>query len=62
MLQKYVYSYKYMQDWKKISEKSLLEQEDFYSDLNMEDTTDAGYRYTKRVPEVSLPPSITTIT
>ena len=51
-----------MQDWKKISEKSLLEKEDFYSDLNMEDTTDAGYRYTKRVPEVSLPPSITTIT
>ena len=30
-----------MNDWKKFNETLLLENEDFYSHLNMEDITDA---------------------
>ena len=49
LLQKGVYSYEYMDDWEKINEISLPENEDFYSHLNMEDITDAGYAHAKRV-------------
>ena len=38
-----------MDDWKKFSETSLLEKEDFYSHLNMEDITDVDYTHTKLV-------------
>ena len=38
-----------MDDWEKISETSLLEKEDFYSHLNMEDITDADYVHAKRI-------------
>ena len=37
-----------MDDWEKCNDTSLPEK-DFYSDLNMEDITDAGYAYAKRV-------------
>ena len=33
----------------KTNETSLPEKEDFYSNLDMGDITDAGYAYTKRV-------------
>ena len=36
-----------MDDWKKINETSLTKKEDFYSHLNMEDITDAGYAHAK---------------
>ena len=36
-----VYSYEYMNDWEKFNETSLPEKEGFYSNLNMEDITDA---------------------
>ena len=39
--------YEYMDDWKKFNETSLPEKEDFYSQLNMEDITDADYAYSK---------------
>ena len=45
---KNVYPYEYMDDWEKVSE-TLPDQEDFYSHLNIEDITDAGYTHTKRV-------------
>ena len=48
MLRKGVYPYKYMDVWKKINEASLPEKEDFYSDLNMEDITDADYIHAKK--------------
>ena len=32
-----------MDDWKKFNETSLPEKEDFHSQFNMEDITDAGY-------------------
>ena len=38
-----------MDDWKKFSEISLPEKEDFYSQLTMEDITKADYTHRKRV-------------
>ena len=38
-----------MDDWKKSNETSLPEKEDFYSDIKLEDITDADYAYGKRV-------------
>ena len=38
-----------MNDCEKFNETSLPETEDFYSHLNMEDITDAGYVNTKKV-------------
>ena len=38
-----------MDDWRKLNETSLLEKDDFYSYLNMEDITDADYVHTKKV-------------
>ena len=48
-MRKGVYPYEYMDDWEKLNETSLPEKEDFYSDLNMEDITDANYAHAKRV-------------
>ena len=38
----------YMDDYEKFNETSLLEKEDFYSCLNMEDITDSDYTHAKR--------------
>ena len=38
-----------MDHWEKFNETSLAEKEDFYSQLNMEDITDADYTDAKRV-------------
>ena len=38
-----------MDGWENLSEKPLLEKEDFYSGLNMEDITDADNTHAKRV-------------
>ena len=38
-----------MGDWEKFNETFLPEEEDFYSNLNMEDITDADYAHEKRV-------------
>ena len=43
LLRKDVYPYKYMDEWEKFNETSLAEKEEFYSQLNMEDITDAYY-------------------
>ena len=48
-MQKGVYPYEYRDDWEKFNETSLPEKENFYSDLNMKDITDADYAHTKRV-------------
>ena len=39
--------YEYMYNWKKLDQMSLTEKEDFYSHLNVEDSTDADYMHTK---------------
>ena len=38
-----------MDDWKKFNETSMLENEEFYSNLNMEDITNADDMHAKRV-------------
>ena len=42
LLRKGVYPYGYMDDWEKFNELSILEKEEFYSNLNIEDVTDAN--------------------
>ena len=49
MLQEGVYPYEYMNDCEKFNGISLIEKEDFYSHLNMEDITDVDYTHAKRV-------------
>ena len=41
MLKKGVYPYKYIDSWKRFNETLLPNKEDFYSNLNMEDITNA---------------------
>ena len=48
-MQKGVYPYEYMDEWEKFNETSLPKTENFYSHVNMEDITDAGYVHAKRV-------------
>ena len=43
LLRKGVYPYKYMDEWKIFNETSLPQKYDFYSNLNMQNTTDVGY-------------------
>ena len=49
LLRKGVYSYEYKDDWEKFNETALPEKEEFYSNLNMEENTDADYMHAKRV-------------
>ena len=42
-----VYPYEYMDDLEKFNETTLPEKEEFYSNLNMEDITDADYMHGK---------------
>ena len=44
-----VYPYEYMDDWEKFNETKLPEKEEFYSNPNLEDITDADYMHVKRV-------------
>ena len=48
LLRKGVYLYEYMGDWENFNETKLLEKEELYSKLNLEDITDADYMYPKR--------------
>ena len=48
MLQKGLYPYEYMHDWEKLNETLLLEKEDSYSHLNIEDIIDTNYPHAKR--------------
>ena len=50
LLQKCLYPYEYIDDWKKFNEVSLPEKKkDFYRHLDTEDITDADYVHPKRV-------------
>ena len=49
LLKKSVYPHEYMDNWEKFNETTLSEKEDFYSNLNPEDITDADYMHAKRV-------------
>ena len=45
LLRKGVYPYEYMDNWERFNETSLPSKESFYSNLNMEDIDDIGYRH-----------------
>ena len=49
LLRKRVCPYEYMDDWEKFNETTLPEEEEFYSNLNLENITDADYMHAKRV-------------
>ena len=49
LLRKGAYLYEYMKHYQKFNETRLPEKEEFYSNLNMEDVTDANYMHAKRV-------------
>ena len=49
LLRKGLFPYEYMDGWEKFNETILPEKEDIYSNLNMEDITDADYMHAKRV-------------
>ena len=49
LLRKGTYPYEYMDDWERFDETTLPEKEEFYSNLNMEEITDADYMYGKKV-------------
>ena len=44
-----VYLYEYIDEWQKFNETSPPEKEEFYSNLNIQDITDADYMHAKRV-------------
>ena len=52
LLRKGVYLYEYMDEWTKFNETTSPKNEEFYSNLNMEDITDEDYIYPKRVCKV----------
>ena len=49
LLWKGVYPYEYMDSWLRFNKTSLPDKEVFYSNLHMEDITDADHRHAKRV-------------
>ena len=49
MLRKGIYPYENTDDWAKLNETSLPQKEEFYSNLSMEDITDADYAQAKIV-------------
>ena len=48
-LRKGLYSYRYMDEWEKFNEKTLIENEEFYSNLYMEAITDSDYIHAKKI-------------
>ena len=49
LLRKGVYSYEYMDSWKRFKEESLPGKESFYSELNKEHITDEDYAHAQKV-------------
>ena len=49
LLRKGVYPYEYMDSWERFNETSLPSKKEFYSNLNMEDIDDIGYRHGNNV-------------
>ena len=49
VLRKGVYLNEYNDEWEKFNETTLPEKEELYSNLNMEDISDADYMHAKRV-------------
>ena len=43
------YPYEYMDEWEKTNETLLHKKGEFYSNLNMDDISDANYLHVKRI-------------
>ena len=43
------YPYEYMNEWEKTNETSSRKKGEFYSNLNMDDISDANYLHLKRI-------------
>ena len=48
LLRKGIYPYEYMNTWERFDEVLLLNKEDFYSSLNIENITDTDYEHAKK--------------
>ena len=51
LLRKGIYHYEYMDSWERFDENTILPKEDFYSELNLEGTSDADYEHVIKVWE-----------
>ena len=49
LLRKGIYSYEYIDIWERFDETSLLDEEGFFSSLNMKKITSVDYRHAKKV-------------
>ena len=49
LLRKGIYPYEYMDDWNRFDEEKLPKKSDFYSSLNMEETSGIDYRHAEKV-------------
>ena len=49
LLRKGVYPYEYMDSWERFNETSLPPKESFYSELNLEDSSDEDYLHAQKV-------------
>ena len=49
LLRRGAYPYECMNDWEKVNEKLLLEKEEFYSNLNIENIINSDYNHAKRI-------------
>lgn len=49
MLQKNIYPYEYLDSWQRFNETSFPDKNEFYSNLTMENITDANYKHARIV-------------
>ena len=52
LLRKVVYSYEYMDKWKRFKDDKLPDKESFYSELNNEHITDDDYAHAQKVCDI----------
>ena len=52
MLQKVVYPYEYMDSGQNFTETPLPDKKEFYSNLNIENITNANYKHAKKLREI----------
>ena len=51
LLRKGIYPYEYINSWERFDEKTIPPKEAFYSELNLNNTTDKDYEHVKKVWE-----------
>ena len=51
MLRKNIYPYEYLDSWQRFNETSFPDKNEFYSNLTMENITDANYKHARIVQE-----------